>query len=205
MRLIALISLVFLASACSKSELAPREVEAVQKTNAVVSPAEASSADPKAAAAKASEAQKAPAAAKPAAKVPGTTYGAGVTLPETVTISELKANVDTYVGKEVRVEGLVSAVCPKRGCWFDMAGEKPGESMRFKVKDGVMVFPMEASGKYAVAQGTVRKMPMTLEQSKRWATYQRDSYGADIDPDAITEPLTIVRLDGSGAVIRDAK
>ena len=102
-------------------------------------------------------------------------------------------------------EGLVSAVCPKRGCWFDMAGEKPGDSMRFKVKDWVMVFPMEASGKYAVAQGTVRKMPMTLEQSKRWATYQRDSYGADIDPDAITEPLTIVRLDGSGAVIRDAK
>ena len=126
-------------------------------------------------------------------------------MPTSVTIAELKANVDTYVGKEVRVEGLVTGVCPKRGCWFDMAGEKAGEAMRFKVKDGVMVFPMEASGKYAVAQGVVRKMPMDLAQSKRWATYQRDSYGVDIDPDAITEPLTIVRLDGSGAVIRDKK
>ena len=74
-------------------------------------------------------------------------------------------------------------------------------------RDGADVgfFPMEANGKYAVAQGVVRKMPMTLEQSKRWATYQRDSYQVDIDPDAINEPLTIVRLDGSGAMIRDAK
>tara|TARA_B100000530_G_scaffold38259_1_gene22107 strand:- start:87 stop:749 length:663 start_codon:yes stop_codon:yes gene_type:complete len=209
MRLIALISMIVVCSGCSKSELSPQEVEAVQKTNAVVSPAKA----PPAAAA---DDTKKPAAAKEAAeatkpeaalaqKLDGTSYGSGVTLPETVSISELKANVDKYAGKEVRIEGMVTGVCPKRGCWFDMAGEKAGESMRFKVKDGVMVFPMEASGKYAVAQGTVRKMPMTLEQSKRWATYQRDSYGIDIDPDAINEPLTIVRLDGSGAVIRDAK
>ena len=221
MRLIALISMIVVCSGCSKSELSPQEVEAVQKTNAVVSPAKAPAApaadDTKkpAVAKEAAEANK-PAVAKeaaeankpvvaPAQKLDGTSYGSGVTLPETVSISELKANVDKYAGKEVRVEGMVTGVCPKRGCWFDMAGEKAGEAMRFKVKDGVMVFPMEANGKYAVAQGTVRKMPMTLEQSKRWATYQRDSYGIDIDPDAINEPLTIVRLDGSGAVIRDAK
>ena len=215
MRLIALISMLVVCSGCSKSELTPQEVETVQKTNAVVSSAEA----PPAASAAASDDSKAPSKAvaaeavaevkKPAEaqaqQVAGTSYGSGITLPETVSIAELKGNVDKYAGKEVRVEGMVTGVCPKRGCWFDMSGEKAGESMRFKVKDGVMVFPMEANGKYAVAQGVVRKMPMTLEQSKRWATYQRDSYGIDIDPDAINEPLTIVRLDGSGAVIRDAK
>lgn len=204
MRLIALISLVVLCFGCSKSELSPREVEEVQKTNAVATPEAKAPEAKQAPEAKAPETKAAP--AKPVAqKLEGTSYGSGVTLPETISIAELKANVDKYVGKDVRVEGLVTGVCPKRGCWFDMAGENAGESMRFKVKDGVMVFPMEANGKYAVAQGKVRKMPMTLEQSKRWATYQRDSYGADIDPDKITEPLTIVRLDGSGAVIRDAK
>ncbi|MDP6946515.1 MAG: DUF4920 domain-containing protein [Myxococcota bacterium] len=144
--------------------------------------------------------------AKPAeAGVAGTKYGAGISLPESISIAELQANVDKYEGKEVRIEGLVTGVCPKRGCWFDMAGEKAGESMRFKVKDGVMVFPMEANGKYAVAQGVVRKMPKTLEQSKQWAAYQKKEYGADLDPESITEPITIVRLDGSGAMIRDAK
>ena len=211
MRVIALLSLVILSLGCSKSELTPQEVQEVQKTNAVEAKSEAPQPNEvvkKAETPAPAEAKKSAtegAAPAEALKLPGTKYGSGVSLPETITIAELKANVDTYAGKEVRVEGLVTGVCPKRGCWFDMAGEKAGESMRFKVRDGVMVFPMEANGKYAVAQGKVRKMPMTLEQSKRWATYQRDSYGADIDPDKITEPLTIVRLDGSDAVIRDAK
>lgn len=209
MRLIALISMIVVCTGCSKGELTPQEVEAVQEVNAVAASAEAAPAaaaddSKKPEVAKAAVEAKKPTAA-PAQKVPGESYGSGVTLPETMSISELKANVDKYAGKEVRIEGMVTGVCPKRGCWFDMAGDKAGEAMRFKVKDGVMVFPMEANGKYAVAQGVVRKMPMTLEQSKRWATYQRDSYGVDIDPDAISEPLTIVRLDGSGAVIRDAK
>jgi len=212
MRFVALMSLFLLLNGCSKSELTPREVQAVQETNAVATNAEAKPATEAKAApeatkggeeAKADKAKEA--APAPRVKLDGTSYGSGVTLPESITIDELKANVDKYEGKDVRVEGMVTGVCPKRGCWFDMAGEKAGESMRFKVRDGVMVFPMEANGKYAVAQGKVRKMPMTLEQSKRWATYQRDSYGADIDPEAITEPITIVRLDGSGAVIRDSK
>jgi hypothetical protein len=193
-------SIIALSSGCSKAE---PTVEAAQPAAVkAAAPAVALAGAPAVALAAAPAVVKAVALAAPGAQ---TKYGAGVSLPESVTIAELKGNVDKYEGKEVRVEGMVTGVCPKRGCWFDMAGEAAGEAMRFKVKDGVMVFPMEANGKYAVAQGVVRKMPMTLEQSKRWATYQRDSYGADLDPDAITEPLTIVRLDGSGAMIRDAK
>jgi hypothetical protein len=219
MRLIALMSLLVLFVGCCKDEAAaPCEGEAIEAASAqaaaapvagqaAVAKSAAEAAKPAAEAAKPA-AEVTPTEAKPATAVAdaaGTKYGAGVSLPTSVTIEELKANVDKYEGKEVRIEGLVTGVCPKRGCWFDMAGDKAGEAMRFKVKDGVMVFPMEANGKYAVAQGVVRKMPMTLEQSKRWATYQRDSYQVDIDPDAINEPLTIVRLDGSGAMIRDAK
>ena len=48
---------------------------------------------------------------------------------------------------------------------------------------------MEANGKYAVAQGKVRKMPMTL--SSQALGNIGATHGADIDPDKITEPLTI--------------
>ena len=47
--------------------------------------------------------------------------------------------------------------------------------------------------------------PFKDRQEYLYPTYQRDEYGADLDPDKITEALTIVRLDGSGAMIRDAK
>ena len=194
-RFLVILCLVSMFAGCCEQAPPPAEV--------AVAPAKAPEAKLAAKAPEAKPAAKAP-EAKPAG-VLGTRYGAGVSLPESVTIAELQANVDKYEGKEVRVEGLVTGVCPKRGCWFDMAGAKAGDSMRFKVQDGVMVFPMEANGKYAVAQGTVRKMPMTLEQSKRWASHQKNEYGVDIDPEKITGPLTIVRLDGSGAMIRDAK
>ncbi len=135
-------------------------------------------------------------------KIEGTVYGGGVDLAQSVAVSDLLANPDLYAGQNVRIEGVVSGVCPKRGCWIDIAGNQPGQKVRFKVRDGVMVFPMDENGKYAVAQGVVRKMPMTLEESKNYAAYQAREYGADMDPDKITEPLTLVRLDGTGAVIR---
>jgi ABC-2 type transport system permease protein len=60
-----------------------------------------------------------------------------------------------YNTMPVRVEGMVLDVCPKRGCWFELAGGKPGAKLKFKVTDGEMVFPVDAKGKYAVAQGEV--------------------------------------------------
>jgi hypothetical protein len=142
--------------------------------------------------------------AEPETKLEGTVYGAGVSLKKTVSVTELLATPDLFAGQTVRIEGVVSGVCPKRGCWIDLAGDTPGQKVRFKVRDGVMVFPMEENGKYAVVEGVVRKMPMTLEQSKKYAEYQAREYGADMDPDKITEPITLVRLDGTGAIVRNA-
>ena len=133
---------------------------------------------------------------------PGVTYGAGVTLATAVSIDDLVADPMKYDGQLVRVEGMVTDVCPKRGCWMDLAGKGAGKKVRFKVQDGVMVLPMEAKGSQASAEGRVVVTKLSLEDSREYAKYQRDEYGADIDPDAITEPMTTVRLDGTGAVLR---
>ncbi|MBT8492565.1 MAG: DUF4920 domain-containing protein, partial [Deltaproteobacteria bacterium] len=144
-------------------------------------------------------------AAKPAAaKQPeGKVYGAGVTAGETVDIAAILEDPTAYENKEVRVEGMVTDVCPKRGCWFEMAGKGPGQKLRFKVKDGVMVFPMDAKGKQAVAQGTVKVRKLTLEETKEYLEYQAKEYGKDYDPAKVTEPTMIVRIDGKGAVIKN--
>jgi hypothetical protein len=137
-----------------------------------------------------------------ALQLPGKTYGKGVTLTETIAIETLLRDADAWVGKRVRVEGLVTDVCPMRGCWFDMAGKKPGTKLRFKVRDGVMVFPLDAKGQRAVAEGVVRKIPLNLAQSKRYMAHQAEEKGEAFDPATVTEPITLVRLDGSGAVLR---
>jgi hypothetical protein len=130
----------------------------------------------------------------------GQTFGAGVTLTETTSVDAILAAPKEFNGKTVRVEGMVLDVCPKRGCWFEMAGTKPGQKLRFKVTDGEMVFPMDSKGKKAVAQGTITVTELTLEQTKARAEYEAKEYGKPYDPASITQPAVSVRIDGTGAV-----
>src|ERR1041385_4167793 len=83
----------------------------------------------------------------------GQTFGAGVKLAQTTPISAILAEPKKYAGQTVRVEGMVTDVCEMRGCWMELAGEKAGEKLRFKVTDGEMVFPVDSKGKHAVAEG----------------------------------------------------
>lgn len=145
--------------------------------------------------------------ARPAVAPAGDTFGAGVTLAaaDAVKVDAVLADPAAYKGKTVRVEGMITDVCPKRGCWFEMAGEQPGHKLRFKVTDGEMVFPPDAKGKWAVAQGVVAVRELTLEQTKEHAEYQSKEYGIKYDPASVTKPTSIVKIDGTGAIIADKK
>lgn len=133
----------------------------------------------------------------------GQPFGAGVKAASSMPIETLLADPKAHVGKSVRVEGMVVDVCPKRGCWMDLAGPGVGQKVRFKVTDGEMVFPVDAKGKYAVVEGVVAVNELTLEETKEYVAYQHREYGAERTPESVTEPMSIVRLDGTGAVLRD--
>ncbi len=141
--------------------------------------------------------------APPAAKEGATTYGAGVDTMQTVSISELVADPEAFEGKIVQVEGMVTDVCAKRGCWFEMAGKAPGEKARFKVQDGEMVFPMSAKGKTAVAQGKIVTDTLSLEETRAMEGHYASESGREFDPESITEGKTVFRIEGTGAVISD--
>ena len=144
--------------------------------------------------------------AAPATELEGTVYGEGVTTTLTVTPTELVARIDELDGKRVRVEGLVTDVCAKRGCWFKLAAdEESAQTVTFKVTDGVMVFPMSMRGKHAVADGVAHKVVMTLEQTRKFMEHKAEEKKETFDPASVTEPLTYVRIDGVGAVVRDAR
>jgi len=145
------------------------------------------------------------AAAPVTAPAPGKTFGAGVSVAEVTSISKILATPEAFKDKTVKVEGMVLDVCPKRGCWFEIAGEATGQKLKFKVVDGEMVFPVDSKGMYAQAQGKVSVKELTLEESKQHAEYEAKEYGKTYDPASVTKPTLIVRLDGTGAVFRDKK
>ena len=133
----------------------------------------------------------------------GATFGAGVKLEASTPISTILADPKAYEGKSLRVEGMVVDVCPRRGCWMDLAGTAPGEKLKFKVVDGEMTFPADAKGKWAVAEGVLSVKELSLEDSVAYAKYQAEEMSRPFDPASVTAPINVIKLDGTGAVLRD--
>jgi hypothetical protein len=70
-----------------------------------------------------------------------------------VPIATLLGQPADYVGKTVRVDGVITGVCKKRGCWMQVTDPDTGEGVRIKVEDGVIVFPYTAMGHRTSAEG----------------------------------------------------
>ena len=127
-----------------------------------------------------------------------TTLGTGVTLDRTTPIAEVIETPAAFAGQTVRVEGVITAVCEHMGCWMTLApaaatGATPA-TLRLKVDDGVIVFPVSAKGRTAVAQGVVR----AVEAGDHHAGHAADHAGAH----AAAKAATRYQLEVTGAVIR---
>jgi hypothetical protein len=132
------------------------------------------------------------------------TYGNGVKEPETTSVSKILADPDAYVGRTVRIEGQVVDVCPMKGCWMELEERDGGARLRVKVDDGVIVFPVTAKGKIAVAEGTVEAIPMTRARYVAWLQHLAEERGQTFDPKTVGEgPFRILQLRGTGARIAD--
>ena len=85
-------------------------------------------------------------------------YGEPLTLTEITKISKILETPEDFVGKKVLVNGTVTSVCSKRGCWMNLASDKAFEQIQIKVVDGVIVFPMSAHGKSAKVEGIIERL-----------------------------------------------
>ena len=129
------------------------------------------------------------------------TFGDGLTLDKTTPVSAILETPDSYVGEKVQVKGLVVDVCAKRGCWIYIAGDKPFQKLRFKVTDGVMVFPMTARGKTATVEGILQKFVLTREEVIARKQHHAEETGEPFDPATVTSGETFYQLRGLGAEV----
>ncbi len=132
----------------------------------------------------------------------GKPYGKPLAVKEVTPVSAILDNPDAYVGKTVRVKGLVTDVCESRGCWIQISGDRKGQKILFKVEDGVITFPMSAKGSQVVAEGVVSKKVTSVEQQKAACEKEAKAHNKPADFSAITGPKTTIRLEGLGAEIK---
>ena len=131
-------------------------------------------------------------------------------------MSRLLGEPETFVGKKVRVDGVITGVCKKRGCWIQVTNPDTGEGIRIKVEDGVIVFPYAAMGEPVSAEGIFEAVALTPEQVAARAARQEQQPASHSHPpgepcekglpgktgcDVPIQDNTVYLIRGTGAVI----
>lgn len=126
--------------------------------------------------------------AKPGAHKPWTSLhcGAAFTVTERVTMDALMADSKTYAKKTVRVDGKISAVCRKKGCWMTLGGKDKLSRARITFKNYAFFVPLDAGGGTASVEGVVELK--TMSEAER--AHLAEDAGKKIDE----IPLAEVRI-----------
>lgn len=109
-------------------------------------------------------------------------FGKGVSLTEATSIKALYETPDKFVGKTIRIDGVVTAVCEEMGCWMALGESAQAQNtVRLKVDHGAgIVFPIAAKGKAASAEGVFEKIADGDKEAKEAAAEQAaQTKGAD--------------------------
>ncbi len=84
-------------------------------------------------------------------KVDEQTFGAEITMTKSVSLAELYTNSAEYAGKEILVEGAITEVCQKKGCWLKMTDGQ--NELTVKFKDYEFFVPKDAAQSHVKVQG----------------------------------------------------
>lgn len=128
-------------------------------------------------------------------------FGREISLTEKTSISKILSTPEEYVGKTVLVEGEILEVCQMAGCWMELKSDAENQKIKIKVKDGYIVFPVEAKGKTALVEGTVYKIDLTKEEAVEYYEHLAEEQGTEFDPATVTGPITLYQIKGLGAEI----
>jgi len=124
-------------------------------------------------------------------------FGKGVSLSEATPIKALYEAPEKFVGRTIRIDGVVTAVCEDMGCWMALAeSEKSEQTVRLKVDhDAGIVFPISAKGKSASAEGVFEKIADADKEAKEAAAEQAAKM-------AVSDFAKKYQIKATGAVVR---
>ena len=114
-------------------------------------------------------------------KNPIGSYGNILSENDIIEIGKLLLNSDEYLGKRFLVSGNIIEVCPMRGCWVQIQDETSKETIRIKVTDGEIVFPLSSVGNKIIAEGDFIKIELSEKQAKSWKQHLALEQGIELD------------------------
>jgi hypothetical protein len=128
-------------------------------------------------------------------------YGKAISLKELTKISDIYANPEAYSGKRVKVQGPIVDVCSEKGCWIAIGSDKEFQTIRFKVDDGVIVFPMTEKGKTGVAEGVISVTTLSEADQIKQGEMHAKEMNKPFDPKSVKGPKTSIMIKGEAAEV----
>lgn len=128
-------------------------------------------------------------------------FGESVDQKSKIEISHLLSNAKDFLNKEVVISGKIVDVCSHRGCWLKLASDKKFQSIRIKVKDGEMVFPLTSRGKNALVKGILIGQEYSKDEAIRYLSYLATESQEKFDPTTVTGPMMIYQVKAKGVLI----
>ena len=137
-----------------------------------------------------------PAVAAFAADV-GSAYGKPVPDAAPLSVSKVVGLSPRLADQSIQVEGKVSGVCKREGCWVTLKDSSlaSGEDLRVIFKDHAFTVPVELAGRKVVASGVLRVTETSVERLRHLA---EDAGKSTAEIAAITAPRIEATLEAEG-------
>lgn len=128
---------------------------------------------------------------------PGDWYGTQVEPAGAVDIATIPAKLQTTDSFYTKVKAKVLDVCPKRGCWLQLAVNDSTTAF-VKMKDYAFFLPTAAKGKTIVLEGEAKTITTSVDELRHYA---KDAKKPQAEIDAITQPEKEIRFTASGITV----
>jgi len=130
----------------------------------------------------------------------GKHFGKSITDEGVISYTELLAQMEGKDSVNVKVAGMVDAVCQTKGCWMNIAGGEGQEEMFVDFEDYGFFMPKDIAGRKVVMQGRAYRDITSVEKLKHFA---EDAGKTAEEIAAITEPLEEFKFTATGVLLLD--
>ncbi len=135
--------------------------------------------------------------AQDASSYDGISFGDGVKKGKVIKTAEVNAILGDSIKKEMKITGIVTLVCQKKGCFMNL--EMPnGETMFVNFKDYAFFMPKDIAGKTVVLDGFAKRKETSVKDLKHFA---EDAKKSEEEIAKITKPKKEIVFEAKGVVI----
>jgi hypothetical protein len=127
----------------------------------------------------------------------GKSFGEGVKKGDVITTAEVNAKLGEKTKADMKVTGVVTLVCQKKGCFMNL--EMPnGETMFVNFKDYAFFMPKDIAGKKVVIDGFAERKETSVEDLKHFA---EDAKKSEAEIAKIKKPKKEIVFEAKGVVV----